>query len=59
MKMTSVSKEQFINMNDKQYHFSDRIASLPFQHLLQSDLHELKKLFLKIHTVIEKEKNTL
>ena len=56
MKMISVSKVQFANLNDKQYYFSDGIVSLPFVHPLLSDLHEFKKYFPKIHTVIEKKK---
>ena len=34
----------------------DEIVSLPFEHPV---LHELKKSYLKIHTVIEKELNKL
>ena len=45
-------------MNDRQYYFSDGIVSLPFAHPLLSDLPELKKSYPKIHTVIEKEKET-
>ena len=56
MKMASVSKVQFANLNDRQYYFSDGIVSLPFAHPLLSDLPELKKSYPKIHTVIEKEK---
>ena len=59
MKVASVSKAQFANLNDKRYYFSDRIVSLPFGHPLLSDLREFKKSFPKIHTVIEKEKNKL
>ena len=59
MKMASVSKVQFANLNDRQYYFSDGIVSLPFAHPLLSDLPELKKSYPKIHTVIEKEKKKL
>ena len=38
MKMTSVSKVQFANLNDKRYYFSDGVVSLPFGHPLLSDL---------------------
>ena len=57
MKVASVSKAQFANLNDKRYYFSDRIVSLPFGHPLLSDLCEFKKSFPKIHTFIEKEIN--
>ena len=59
MKMTSVNKVQFASLNDKRYYFSDEIVSLPFGHPLLSELRELKKSYLKIHTVIEKEKDIL
>ena len=52
-------KVQYANLNDKRYYFSDGINSLPFGHPLLSDLHVLKKSYPKIHTVIEKEKNSL
>ena len=53
--MTSVSKVQFTNSNDKQYYFWDGILSLPFGHPFLSDLPKLKKYYSKVHTVIEKE----
>ena len=59
MKMTSVKKLQFANLNNKRYYFSDGIISLPFGHPLLSELRELKKSYTKIHTVIEKEKDKL
>ena len=59
MKMTSVSKVQLVNLNDKRYCFLDGILSLPFGHLLLSDLCELIKSFPNIHTVIEQEKSKL
>ena len=59
MKVASVSKVQFANLNDKRYYFSDGIVSLPFGHSLLSDLCELKKSYPKIHKVIEQEKNNL
>ena len=54
--MTNVGTVQFANLNDKQFYFSDGLVSLPFGHPLLSDLHELRKSYPKIHTVIEKEK---
>ena len=59
MKMTSINKVQFASLSDKRYYFSDEIVSLPFGHPLMSELHELKKSYPKIHTVIEKEKDKL
>ena len=57
--MTSVNKVQFFSLSDKRYYFSDGIVSLPFGYPLLSDLHELKKLYPKIHTVVKKEKDNL
>ena len=37
MKMKSVGKARFVNLNDKQYYFSDGIVSLHFGHPLLSD----------------------
>ena len=59
MKMTSVDKVQFPSLNDKRYYFSGGIVSLPFDHPTLSSLQDLKKSYLKIHTVIEKEKERL
>ena len=59
MKMTSVDKVQFPSLNDKRYYFSGGIASLSFDHPTLSSLQDLKKSYLKIHTVIEKEKERL
>ena len=55
--MTNVGTVQFANLNDKQFYFSDGLVALPFGHTLLSDLHELRKSYPKIHTVIEKMKN--
>ena len=59
MKMTSVDKVQFPSLNDKRYYFSGGIVSLSFDHPTLSSLQDLKKSYLKIHTVIEKEKERL
>ena len=59
MKMTSVDKVQFPSLNDKRYHFSGGIVSLSFDHRTISSLQDFKKSYLKIHTVIEKEKERL
>ena len=55
--MTNVGTVQFANLNDKQFYFSDGLVALPFGHPLLSDLHELRKSYPKIHTVMEKKKN--
>ena len=55
MKMTSVSKVQFTNLNDKRYYFSNGIVSLPFVHPLLSNLCEIKKSYPKIHNIIERQ----
>ena len=57
MKMTTVNK--VASLNDKKYYLSDRITSLPFDHLLLLELRDKKTAFSKIQEVIEKEKNNL
>ena len=57
MKMTSVSKAKFANLNDKRCYFLDGIVFLPYGHLLLSKVREVKKAFPKIHHSIEHEKN--
>ena len=59
MTMTSVNKIQFARLNDKRYYFSDGIVSLPFGHPSLNKVREYKKSLLKIHTVIQKEKNKI
>ena len=34
MKMTSIDKAQFVELNDKRYYFCDGIVSLPYVHPL-------------------------
>ena len=57
--MTSVNNVQFARLNDKRYYFSDGIVSLPFGHPTLNKVREHKKSLLKIHTVIQKEKNEI
>ena len=57
MKLTSVSKVKFTNLNNKRYYFLDGIVFLPYGHLLLSKVREVKKAFPKIHHSIEHEKN--
>ena len=59
MTMTSVNKVQFARINDKRYHFSDGIVSLPFAHPLLSEVRDYKKSLQKIHAVIEKDNDKL
>ena len=54
--MTSINKVKFASLNDKRYYGSDSIVSLPFGHPLLN-VREYKKSLLKIHTVIEQEKD--
>ena len=57
MTMTSINKGQFARLNDKRYYFSDGMVYLPFGHPSLNKVREYKKSLLKIHTVIQKEKN--
>ena len=57
MAMTSMNKVKFTSINDKRYYASDGIVSLPFGHTLLSEVREYKKSLLKIHTVIEQERD--
>ena len=56
--MTSINKVKFASLNDKRYYGSDGIVSLPFGHPLLN-VREYKKSLLKIHTVIEQEKDKI
>ena len=49
----SVNNVQFASLNNKPYYISDGIVSLPFGHLLFSELRELKKSYLKIQKYIK------
>ena len=57
MTMTGINKIKFASINDKRHYGSDGIVSLPFGHHLLNEIREHKKSLLKIHTVIEKEKD--
>ena len=57
--MTSVNKVKFASLNDKRYHGSNGIVSLPFGHLLLNEVREYKKSLPKIHIVIEQEKDKI
>ena len=59
MKATSVSKVQFANLNDNRYYFFRQNCFFTVGHPLLSDLRELKKSFLKIHTVMEKKQQQI
>ena len=54
--MTSVNKVKFASLNDKTCYGCDGIVSLPFGYPLLNEVREYEKSLLKIHTVIEQEK---
>ena len=59
MKMTSVNKVQFANLNNKRYYYLDGIVYLHYRHHLLSKIYQMKKVYPKIHTVIEQKKQQL
>ena len=56
MKMTSVNKVQFANLNNKRYYYLGGIVYLHYRHPLLLKIHQMKKVYPKIHTVIEQKK---
>ena len=59
MKMTSVNKVKFAQLNDKRYYFSDGIVSLPFGHPLLDKVREYKLTLTNIKNKIKDEKEKL
>ena len=59
MKMTSVNKVKFAQLNDKRYYFSDGIVSLPFGHPLLDKIREYKLNLQDIKSKIKDEKEKL
>ena len=55
MQMKSVTKVQFVQINDKRFYFSDGLISLPFGLYLEN-LKKGKHKYRAIHKVIQ-EKN--
>ena len=56
--MKSVSKVQFVRLNNKRYYFYNGIISLPFGHPMLDPLRKEKQKYSTIHRKIE-EKNTI
>ena len=59
MIMTSSNKVKFAQLNDKRYHFSDGIVSLPFEHPSLEEIRNYKKSLKDIHLIIDNEKEKL
>ena len=59
MKMTSVNKVKFAQLNDKRYYFSDGIVSLPFGHPILDKIREYKLNLKDIKYKIKDEKEKL
>ena len=53
IKMTSVNKVQFANLNEKRHYFLNGIVSLHYERPLLSKIHQLKKTYSEIQKVIE------
>ena len=51
MKMTSLSKVQFADLNNKGYYFLNGILSFTYRHPLLSNNQSDTKAYLKIHEV--------
>ena len=57
MQMKSVSKVQFVQLNDKKFYFSNRIVSLPYGHPFLENLRKQKDKYRNIHKVIQTKKD--
>ena len=57
MQMESVSKEQFGQLNDKRFYFSNRIISLPYGDLYLGKLRKEKHKYRDIHKVMQRKKD--
>ena len=57
MKMKSVSKVQFGQLNDKKFYFSNGIISLPYGHPYLEKLRKEKHKYRHIHKVIQTKKD--
>ena len=57
--MTSINKVKFASLNDKTCYGCDGTVSLPFGYPLLNEVREYEKSFLKIHIVIEQEKDKI
>ena len=56
MKMKSVSKVQFGQLNDKKFYFSNGIISLPYVHPYLDEFRKEKHKYRHIHKVIQTKK---
>ena len=56
MQMKSVTKVQFLQLNDKQFYFSNGLISLPFGQLYLENLRKEKHKYRAIHKVIQEKK---
>ena len=52
MQMVTITKKQFVCLNDKRFYFSDGITSLPYGHFLLAETRDKKKHYKHIHKVI-------
>ena len=59
MQLTTVNREQFAALNDKQYYLTDGVTSLPYGHFLLAEIREEKKQYKKIHKEIMQIKDKL
>ena len=59
MQMKSVCKVQFGQLNDKQFHFSNGIISLPYGHPYLENLRQEKQKYRAINKVIQEKKYEL
>ena len=57
MQMKSISKEQFVQLNDKRFYFSNEIISLPYDHPYLEELRKEKHKYRHIHKVIQTKKD--
>ena len=54
--MKAVSKEQFGQLNDKRFYFSNGLMSLPYGYLCLEDLRKEKQKYRAIHKTIQDKK---
>ena len=57
MQMKSISKEQFVQLNDKRFYFSNEIISLPYDHPYLEELRKEKHKYRHIHKVVQTKKD--
>ena len=57
MQMKTVSKVQFVQLNDKRFYFSNDITSLPYGHPCLEKARKQKNKYRNIHKVIQTKKD--